>query len=87
MLTINYLVKVTNQWVYVHIDKIKNKLIDQQGYYLPTEATSNYHPTVHRAIYDILEDNYLLRFCVANANSYPATLTNTIMTAELISSE
>lgn len=87
LLTISLMVKVSNQWVYVNLDRNKAKLIDQQGYYLPNEASGNFCPSILRTIYDVTEDNHKVQFCIGYGNSYPATIANTIMTAELISNE
>lgn len=83
-ITISYMAKVTNQWIYVNLDRNKAKLIDQQGYYLPNDATGNFMPSVLRTVLEVPDDEYRVQFCVANGNSYPATVTNAIMTAEFI---
>lgn len=36
LITVSLMAKVTNQWIYVNLDRMKTKLIDQQGYYLPS---------------------------------------------------
>ena len=36
LITISFMAKVTNQWIYVNLDRNKTKLIDQQGFYLPS---------------------------------------------------
>lgn len=72
---------VTNQWIYVYLNTFKTKFIDQQGYYLPTDANNIFCPAVLRAVVDIPSDDYIVKFCVAHANSYGATITNTILTA------
>lgn len=73
--------KITNQWIYVHLDKFRQKLIDQQGYYAPTESAANYNPAILRTTLTIPNDDYVLNFTVSNGNSYPATVTNAIITA------
>lgn len=81
------MIKVTNQWIYVSLDRNKSKLIDQQGFYLPANSNTEYHPYTLRALFDVPENDYRIQFCVTHGNSYPATVTNTVMTAELVDQE
>lgn len=71
---------VTNQWIYVYLNHNKPKLIDQQGYYLPM-SNVEFYPAVLRTVMEIPQDEFCVKFSVAHANSYPATITNTIITA------
>jgi hypothetical protein len=80
-ITVSYMAKVTNQWIYVHLAQYRTKFIDQLGYYLPPESNSNFNPAILRCTLSVASDNYDLNFSVSNGNSYPATIVGAIITA------
>ena len=81
MLTFSFMLKATGTWLYLYFNQ-GEALMSNSGFYVPTG--SNWIPCTVRKIYNITDDTKEVSFTTSSASSYPVTLKNRIITAQLL---
>lgn len=79
MLTISFLAKATNSWMYLYFQQ-GQQMIQNCGFYVPTN--SNFIPFVVRKQHTVNANEEMINFTTYYGQSYPVTLRNVVVTAQ-----
>jgi hypothetical protein len=79
LLTLNFLVKATNSWIYLYLNQGVS-LMQNAGFYVPSAA--HFIPHTVRKIHQVTADHENVCFSTYYGNSYPILVRNAIVTAK-----
>lgn len=81
LLTISFLLKTNNQWLYIYVNQ-GQQMLQNAGFYTPTSGY--FMPHVLRKVHSVNSDNEMVTINTSGASSYPVTIKNFVITARLI---
>lgn len=82
LLTISFLLKANNSWLYVYMNNGQVNVLQNCGFYVST--SSYFMPHTLRKVHQTKSDNEVVTIQTYYAQSYPVTIKNFIISAKQI---
>ena len=81
MITLSFLLKATNQWIYLYFNQ-GQQFIQNCGFYLPN--STSFFPYTIRKLHTVTANEEVINFNTYCAQSYPVTLKNVVVTSQML---